>query len=65
MSLRVRDHALSLDYLRDMDDARRLVDELVAIGWPLPRIVWRARTLYRAIHRREVLRHRSGDAIPD
>jgi hypothetical protein len=63
--IRVRDHQVSREYLDEMDDARRVVSELTAIGWPLPRIVWRARTLYRAIHRREVLRHRSGDAIPD
>jgi hypothetical protein len=63
--IRVRDHQVSREYLDEMDDARRLVAELTATGWPLPRIVWRARTLYRAIHRREVLRHRSGETLPD
>jgi hypothetical protein len=62
---RVRDHALSRAYLDEMDDARKLVDELLSGDWPLPRIVWRARTMYRAIHRREIIRHRSGDPIPD
>jgi hypothetical protein len=58
----VREHALSRAYLDEMDDARKLVDELLTGDWPLPRIVWRARTLYRAIHRREVLRHRNAEA---
>jgi hypothetical protein len=57
---RIRDHALSREYLDEMDEARRLIDELLSGDWPVPRIVWRARTLYRAIHRREIVRHRGG-----
>jgi hypothetical protein len=61
MSPPLRDHALSRAYLDEMDDARRTLDALLTAGeWPLPRIVWRARTLYRAIHLREIKRHRGG-----
>lgn len=59
MSRGHREHATSWQYLADLDDTRRLVDELQAIGWPLPRIVWRARTLYRAAWKRELVRYRN------
>lgn len=60
--LRFRDHELSAAYLDAMDDARKLIDELLRDGWPLARIVTRARNLYRAIHRDELIRHRSREA---
>ena len=52
-----RDWTVSLDYLAEMDSARALIDELVAAGFALPRIVWRARTIYREIHERELARY--------
>lgn len=54
----MREQIISRRYLEELDDIRRLVAELVADGWPLPRIVIRARNLYRAAYRREVLRYR-------
>ena len=61
--MRQRDHAVSWQYLAEMDDARRTISEMASNGWPLARIVWRARTLYRAIYRRELVRYR--DAATD
>ena len=60
--IRLRDHQLSTAYLNAMDEARRTMDELSASGWPVPRLVWRARALYRQIHRDELIRHRSAAA---
>lgn len=57
--MRQRDHAVSWQYLAEMDDARRVVEQMVEAGFPVPRIVWRARTLYRAIYRRELVRYRN------
>ena len=62
--LNLRDHQLSAAYLSAMDDARRLIDELMASGWPLPRLVIRARYLYHTIHRDELIRHRSRETEP-
>ena len=61
--IRLRDHQLSAAYLDAMDKARRTMDELSAAGWPLPRLVWRARALYRKIHHDEIIRHRSAAEI--
>ena len=55
----MRELALSRDYLDELDDARRLIDALHADHWPVPRLVWRARHVYREAWRREVQRYRN------
>ena len=62
--LKLRDHQRSAAYQTEMADARRRIDDLLLDGWPLPRLVIRARYMYRTIHRAELIRHRSREAEP-
>ena len=54
----MREQIISRRYDEDMDKAWRAVRELVDLGWSLPRIVVRARNLYREAFKREELRYR-------
>ena len=46
----------SSTYDKEMERAWRSVRELMDLGWSLPRIVTRARNLYRQAYRSELLR---------
>lgn len=56
------DHPASRQYLDQIDQIRDEVDELLAAGWPLPRVVWRARSLYAQAWRTERVRYRESYA---
>jgi hypothetical protein len=47
------DLGTSLAYQNDLDNARREIARWASLGWPLPTLVWRARSLYRAAWKRE------------
>ncbi len=55
----MREQVITRQYLDELDANRKAVTELVADGMPLPRVVWRARSLYREAWLRERTRYES------
>ena len=48
----------STTYLDELHDARELIEVLRRDGWPLQRLVWRARAIYHRAWREEQRRAR-------